>query len=55
MPSLVSGSSRIVTGDSIWLLADPDLLAVRRDTVLVANYCRHACADGSVDLDSQDG
>lgn len=55
MPGLVSGSSRIVTGDSVWLLAGPDLLAIRGDTVLVADYCRHARADDSVDLDNQDG
>ena len=54
MSSLVSGSSRIVTGNHVWLLADPDLHAIRRDHNAVAIDSRRGGPDGCLDLPGTD-
>lgn len=55
MYSLAGGSPRSVTSDSVWLLAGPDLHAIRRDSLDVAIDRRRAGAILHILAIDQDG
>ncbi len=54
MPSLDRDTSRNITSHSLWHVADPDLLAIRRDIPHGSDNSWRAHAAGILDLAGQD-